>query len=119
MWKLRTSRAQQVPCPENGSQFYCVDRHSAAEAGLCVQLCQVSFIEHRLLPMGSYPRISNAGTVMQLYGPVNSLLCGPYNRAMTAFLACVKVPCATCLHGSGVQHLSQLCCMLWKAVSKL
>ena len=53
--------------------------------------------------MGSYPRISSAGTTMQLYGPVNTLLWGPYNRAMVAFLACVKVrlqPCVASVQSS-------------------
>ena len=58
---------------------------------LRTQLCSVGLGEYKLLPMGSYPRISSAGAVMQLYGPVNALLSQNYNRAQTAFLACVKV----------------------------
>ena len=54
-------------------------------------MCQISFQEWQLLPMGSYPRITDGRTPLQLYGPVQSFMCPSYNRAMTAFLSCTKV----------------------------
>ena len=56
-----------------------------------MQMCQVSFQEWQLLPMGSYPRITDGRTPLQLYGPVQSIMCPSYNRAMSAFLSCTKV----------------------------
>lgn len=56
-----------------------------------VQACNVSFAQHRLLPMGSYPRIADRKGTYDLYGPVNRLMCASYDRAMVCFLACLKV----------------------------
>lgn len=56
------------------------------------QACKLSFSSHRLLPMGSYARIADRKGVYELFGPVNKLYCARYDRAMVAFLACLKVP---------------------------
>ena len=53
-------------------------------------MCQISFQEWQLLPMGSYPRITDSRVPLQLYGPVGPFSTS-YNRGMTAFLACMKV----------------------------
>ncbi len=55
------------------------------------QACKLSFSSHRLLPMGSYPRIADRKGVYELFGPVNKLYCAGYDRAMIAFLACLRV----------------------------
>ena len=55
------------------------------------QACKLSFSSHRLLPMGSYARIADRKGVYELFGPVNKLYCARYDRAMVAFLACLKV----------------------------
>jgi len=55
------------------------------------QACKLSFSSHRLLPMGSYPRIADRKGVYELFGPVNKLYCAGYDRAMVAFLACLRV----------------------------
>lgn len=41
--------------------------------------------------MGSYPRIADRKGVYELFGPVNKLYCAGYDRAMIAFLACLRV----------------------------
>ena len=59
--------------------------------GATLQACKLSFSSHRLLPMGSYPRIADRKGVYELFGPVNKLYCARYDRAMVAFLACLRV----------------------------
>ncbi len=39
----------------------------------------------------SYPRIADRKGVYELFGPVNKLYCARYDRAMVAFLACLRV----------------------------
>ena len=51
----------------------------------------MSFSCARLLPMGSHARIADSKGTHQLYGPVNRFVCTGYDRAMVAFLACLKV----------------------------
>ena len=41
--------------------------------------------------MGSYPRVLDKKGAHDLYGPVNKLYCTAYDRAMTLYLACLKV----------------------------
>ncbi len=54
------------------------------------QVCKLSFT-HRLMPMGSYPRIADKKSTYDLFGPVSKLYCTSYDRAMICFLACIKV----------------------------
>ena len=51
----------------------------------------MSFSCARLLPMGSHARIADSKGTHQLYGPVNRFVCTGYDRAMVAFLACLRV----------------------------
>lgn len=64
-----------------------------ADAVRCsLQTCQMQFTGFRLLPMGSFSRIEDKrGAVLQLYGPVNTVYCASYDRAMVSYLACLKV----------------------------
>lgn len=55
------------------------------------QACRLNFSEYRLMPMGSYPRISDRRVTLDLFGPVNRLYCTSYDKAATYFLACLKV----------------------------
>ena len=64
------------------------------------QACKLSFSSHRLLPMGSYARIADRKGVYELFGPVNKLYCARYDRAMVAFLACLKVCALVSARGS-------------------
>ena len=56
-----------------------------------MQVCQVTFSEYRLLPMGSFARITHRGATHDLYGPVSRFTCTGYDSAQVAFLACLKV----------------------------
>lgn len=44
----------------------------------------------RLLPMGSHPRVADKRGTYDLFGPVNKLWGGGYDKAMSVFLACLK-----------------------------
>ncbi len=56
-----------------------------------MQACKLNFSAGRLVPMGSYPRVLDKKGSHDLYGPVNKLYCTAYDRAMTLYLACLKV----------------------------
>ena len=56
-----------------------------------MQACGMSFSQFRLVPMGSYPRIADKRGTLELFGPVSRVLCAGYDRAMVAFLACLRV----------------------------
>lgn len=45
---------------------------------------------YRLLPMGSHPRVADKRGTYDLFGPVNKLWGGGYDKAMSVFLACLK-----------------------------
>lgn len=54
------------------------------------QACKLTFSSYRLQPMGSHPRISDKRTSYDLFGPVSKLWSANYDRAMVAFLTCLK-----------------------------
>ena len=56
-----------------------------------LQACKLTFSGYRLLPMGSFPKIADKRGSVELYGPVKKLYCPNYDRAMTSYLACLKV----------------------------
>jgi len=45
---------------------------------------------YRLLPMGSHPRVADKRGTYDLFGPVNKLWGGGYDKAMSVFLACLR-----------------------------
>ncbi|EFJ46852.1 autophagy protein, partial [Volvox carteri f. nagariensis] len=47
-------------------------------------------IQHRLLPMGSHPRVADKRATYDLFGPVSKLWSANYDRAMVAYLACLR-----------------------------
>ena len=52
--------------------------------------CRLTFASHRLLPMGSHPRVADRrGATHDLFGPVGRLWAGGYDRAAAGFLACL------------------------------
>lgn len=57
-------------------------------AGVC--LAQLLSAAYRLLPMGSHPRVADKRGTYDLFGPVNKLWGGTYDKAMSVFLACLK-----------------------------
>ena len=71
------------------------DEINAAWGQACLLLqslanhCRVTFTQHRLLPMGSTPRIADRKGVYELYGPVNVFWSVRYDRAMVGFLTCL------------------------------
>ena len=71
------------------------DEINAAWGQACLLLqslanhCRVTFTQHRLLPMGSTPRVADRKGVYELYGPVNVFWSARYDRAMVGFLACL------------------------------
>jgi len=57
------------------------------------RLCRIQFKCARLLPMGSFPRISDGKTTYELFGPVkmfDKLWSNPYDKAMTLYLGCLR-----------------------------
>lgn len=54
------------------------------------QQCQLNFSSYRLLPMGSHPRVADKRGTYDLFGPVNKLWGGGYDKAMSVFLACLR-----------------------------
>ncbi|KAK9824013.1 hypothetical protein WJX72_006970 [[Myrmecia] bisecta] len=54
------------------------------------QACKLNFSCCRLLPLGSYPRVADKRSTLDLHGPVNKLYCTSYDRAMTLFLSCLN-----------------------------
>lgn len=54
----------------------------------CLPLCVPA--AYRLLPMGSHPRVADKRGTYDLFGPVNKLWGGGYDKAMSIFLACLK-----------------------------
>eukprot|EP00897_Mesotaenium_endlicherianum_P009473 jgi/Mesen1/8554/ME000489S07945 len=71
------------------------DEINAAWGQACLLLftmahtCSFTFTYH-ILPMGSYPRISDGRHSYELYGPVNLLFTASYDKAMVLFLACLQ-----------------------------
>lgn len=59
--------------------------------GVLAQVCKFTFSSYRLLPMGSFARITHKGVTHDLYGPANRWFCTSYDGAQIAFLACLKV----------------------------
>ncbi|GJP60309.1 hypothetical protein CLOP_g17515 [Closterium sp. NIES-67] len=47
-------------------------------------------VAHRIIPMGSFPRISDGHNQFELFGPVNLFWSTRYDRAMLLFLQCLK-----------------------------
>lgn len=56
------------------------------------QACKLVFSAAVLQPMGSYPRVADKKGAHDLFGPVSKIYCSDYDRAMTLYLACLKVP---------------------------
>ncbi|GLC34972.1 hypothetical protein PLESTB_001184300 [Pleodorina starrii] len=54
------------------------------------QMCKLQFSQHRLLPMGSHPRVADKRATYDLFGPVSKLWSANYDRAMVAYLACLR-----------------------------
>ncbi|PNH07649.1 Beclin-1-like protein [Tetrabaena socialis] len=54
------------------------------------RMCKVQFSQYRLMPMGSHPRVSDKRAVHDLFGPVSKLWSAGYDRAMVAYLACLR-----------------------------
>ncbi|KAF8057645.1 FUM1 [Scenedesmus sp. PABB004] len=54
------------------------------------QQCKLNFSAYRLLPMGSCPRVADKRGTYDLYGPVHKLWGSSYDKAMAAYLACLK-----------------------------
>ena len=50
----------------------------------------MTFSACKLLPMGSHPRVSDKHSTYDLFGPVNKLWSGKYDRAMCGYLACLR-----------------------------
>jgi hypothetical protein len=66
------------------------DRPTYASA-LKLPICCMSVLTaYRLLPMGSHPRVADKRGTYDLFGPVNKLWGGGYDKAMSIFLACLK-----------------------------
>ncbi len=53
-------------------------------------MSKLQFSGYRLQPMGSHPRIADKRATYDLFGPVNKLWSANYDRAMTAFVACLR-----------------------------
>mmetsp|Transcript_24764 Transcript_24764/g.58940 ORF Transcript_24764/g.58940 Transcript_24764/m.58940 type:complete len:422 (+) Transcript_24764:368-1633(+) len=51
--------------------------------------CGLQFSSHRLLPMGSHPRITDGRSTYDLFGPPK-LWSGNYDKGMVSFLACLQ-----------------------------
>ncbi|KXZ41423.1 hypothetical protein GPECTOR_475g404 [Gonium pectorale] len=54
------------------------------------QMCKLQFTAHRLIPMGSHPRVADKRAAYDLFGPVSKLWSANYDRAMVAYLACLR-----------------------------
>lgn len=66
-------------------------RHHAQAVLLLATLakaCGATFRQYRLLPMGSYPRVADARTTYDLYGPVSKFLCTSYDKAQVHACLC-------------------------------
>lgn len=53
------------------------------------QTCHTNF-SYRILPMGSYPRITDGKNTYDLFGPVNLFWSTRYDKAMVLYLTCLK-----------------------------
>jgi hypothetical protein len=53
-------------------------------------MVKLTFSTARLLPMGSHPRVADRRTTYDLFGPVSKLWSSNYDRAMVAYLGCLK-----------------------------
>jgi beclin 1 len=51
---------------------------------------EFEFSEKKLIPMGSYPKISDGKNTYELYGPVTQFLRANYDKAMCIFLQCLQ-----------------------------
>eukprot|EP00198_Chlamydomonas_reinhardtii_P000170 XP_001689505.1 autophagy protein [Chlamydomonas reinhardtii] len=54
------------------------------------QMVKLQFSQYRLMPMGSHPRVADKRATYDLFGPVSKLWSANYDRAMTAYLACLR-----------------------------
>lgn len=83
--------------------MYRLTRHSPAHMAQLLHFSSHSFpvpfsltlscrscAAYRLLPMGSHPRVADKRGTYDLFGPVNKLWGGSYDKAMSVFLACLK-----------------------------
>lgn len=61
---------------------------------IMARTCQLGFSRHKLLPMGSFPRISDGKVTFELFGPVSVLNpfggASKYDKGATAFLSCLQ-----------------------------
>uniref|UniRef100_A0A7I4A2P3 Beclin-1-like protein n=1 Tax=Physcomitrium patens TaxID=3218 RepID=A0A7I4A2P3_PHYPA len=53
------------------------------------QYCRLIFT-HRIIPMGSYPRVADNKNTYELFGPVNLFWSSRYDKAMIFFLVCLQ-----------------------------
>ena len=51
---------------------------------------EFEFSENKLIPMGSYPKVSDGKNTYELYGPVTQFLRANYDKAMCIFLQCLQ-----------------------------
>jgi len=51
---------------------------------------EFEFSQNRLIPMGSYPKVSDGKSTYDLYGPVTQFLTANYDKAMCIFLQCLQ-----------------------------
>ena len=51
---------------------------------------EFEFSQNRLMPMGSYPKVSDGKNTYELYGPVTQFLTANYDKAMCVFLQCLQ-----------------------------
>jgi len=52
--------------------------------------CEFEFSQNKLIPMGSYPKVSDGKNTYELYGPVTQFLRANYDKAMCVFLQCLQ-----------------------------
>jgi len=50
---------------------------------------EFEFSQNKLIPMGSYPKVSDGKNTYELYGPVTQFLRANYDKAMCVFLQCL------------------------------
>ena len=90
-----------------------------------VQACKLTFSSYRLQPLGSYPRIVDKKGSHDLFGPVNKLYCTNYDRAMSLYLACLKVALYPLLSGDhcmdlscrkGQESIAERCRYVWREI---
>lgn len=61
---------------------------------IMARTCQLGFSRHKLLPMGSFPRINDGKVTYELFGPVSLLNpfggASRYDKGAAAFLSCLQ-----------------------------